>query len=348
MRGYKAIGEWADDLSPRVLQRFRVRRRDGVYRPPSLSAMRNLLIRVDPAQLDAALRAWHEAHGSGDSALAIDGKTIRGAIDDEGCRAHVLGVVGHDTGAPWGQKSRHEAGCRRRREAYQRDRHQPSPCSRPCPTSRAAPSTADALLTQRTLATYLIGRGADYLFTVKGNQKTLLSDIRLTLDEDTPAARRTLRTRAEARARPPREALHLGLGRAQRLSRLPRRRSELRRAPRNRRGHVRQTPVRDRLRRHQPAPDAASPERLLALNRGHWTIEATHHILDWSFDEDRSRIRAGHGPENMTPLRRFAIGVVKGRGLAVAETMRNLARNPRRVLDFLKMTDNTAPRPAPG
>ena len=104
MRGYKAISEWVDDLSPRVLQRFRVRRRNGQYRPPSLSAMRSLLIRVNPAQLDAALRTWHEAHGSGDSALAIDGKTIRGAIDDEGCQAHVLGIIGHDTKAPWGQK----------------------------------------------------------------------------------------------------------------------------------------------------------------------------------------------------------------------------------------------------
>ena len=62
MRGYKAISEWVDDLSPRVLQRFRVRRpRRPVPGPPSLSAMRSLLIRVDPVQLDAALRAWHEA-----------------------------------------------------------------------------------------------------------------------------------------------------------------------------------------------------------------------------------------------------------------------------------------------
>ena len=72
-----------------------------------------------------------------------------------------------------------------------------------------------------------------------------------------------------------------------------------------------------------------------------------HHILDWSFDEDRSRIRTGHGPHNMTRLRRFAIGLIKARGLAVAETMRRLARNPRRVLDFLKMANNAAPRPAP-
>ena len=94
-------------------------------------------------------------------------------------------------------------------------------------------------------------------------------------------------------------------------------------------------------------PQAASPQRLLTLNRGHWTIEATHHILDWSFDEDRSRIRTGHGPENMTRLRRFAIGLIQARGLAVAETMRRLARNPRRVLDFLKMTANACPRAAP-
>ena len=104
MRGYKAMSEWVDDLSPKVLQRFRVRRRDGQYRPPSLSAMRSLLIRVDPAQLDATLMAWHETHGSGDSALAIDGKTIRGAIDDEGYQAHVFGIVGHDTKAPWAQE----------------------------------------------------------------------------------------------------------------------------------------------------------------------------------------------------------------------------------------------------
>ena len=44
------------------------------------------------------------------------------------------------------------------------------------------------------------------------------------------------------------------------------------------------------------------------------------------------------------PLRRFAIGLIKARGLAVAETMRRLARNPRRVLDFLKMTPTPASR----
>ena len=100
MRGDKAISEWVDDLSPKGLERLRVRRRNGQHRAPSLSTMRSLLIRVDPAPLDAALRAWHQAHGSGDTALAIDGKTLRGTIDDAGHQAHGLGIVGHDSKTP--------------------------------------------------------------------------------------------------------------------------------------------------------------------------------------------------------------------------------------------------------
>lgn len=39
--------------------------------------------------------------------------------------------------------------------------------------------TADALLTQRKLATYVVQREAHYHFAVKGNQATLQSDIAL-------------------------------------------------------------------------------------------------------------------------------------------------------------------------
>ena len=54
--------------------------------------------------------------------------------------------------------------------------------------------------------------------------------------------------------------------------------------------------------------ESANPQRLLTLNREHWCIEnSAHHCLDWSFDEDRRRIRTGYRPENTTRLRRFAI-----------------------------------------
>jgi len=43
---------------------------------------------------------------------------------------------------------------------------------------RGAVITADALLTQREFATHLVEtKGADYVFTVKGNQPTLLQDL---------------------------------------------------------------------------------------------------------------------------------------------------------------------------
>ena len=103
-RGYKAISEWVNDLSPKVLARFGVRFRNRIRIPPSRTVIRDVLVRVDPRQLDDALRAWTAANGGTDSALAIDGKTMRGAIDDDGRQTHVLGIVGHDTGAHHGKK----------------------------------------------------------------------------------------------------------------------------------------------------------------------------------------------------------------------------------------------------
>jgi len=44
------------------------------------------------------------------------------------------------------------------------------------------------------------------------------------------------------------------------------------------------------------APEQADPQRVLATNRGHWSVEnCCHYIIDWNYDEDRSRIRTGHG-----------------------------------------------------
>lgn len=86
----------------------------------------------------------------------------------------------------------------------------------------------------------------------------------------------------------------------------------------------------------------ATPKRLLEINRGHWAIEKScHYILDWNFDEDRSRIRTGHGPENISRLRRFAIGLLKSKKTkSVAQKMRQLNRDIRLVFDDLCMTKN--------
>lgn len=91
------------------------------------------------------------------------------------------------------------------------------------------------------------------------------------------------------------------------------------------------------------SPTQANARRLLEINRGHWTIEnSCHYILDWCYDEDRCRIRTGHGPENITRLRRFAIGVIKSKGIkSVTQKMRQLNKNTRLVFDYLRMTSNS-------
>ena len=50
------------------------------------------------------LRAWFSAHGHDDASLAIDGKTMKGAVDEAGRQVHILGACGHDTAIAWGQK----------------------------------------------------------------------------------------------------------------------------------------------------------------------------------------------------------------------------------------------------
>ena len=158
------------------------------------------------------------------------------------------------------------------------------------------------MLTQRTLATYLLERNAHYLFTVKNNQPTLLLDIALqfateatrTPDfEETPTL---AHGRIEQRAIWTTTALNdyanfPGVGQVFML-----RRTRHHKATGN-------TSIETAYGVTSHTPDTATAQKLLSLNRGHWCIENTaHHCLDWSFDEDRCRIRTGYGPENTTPL----------------------------------------------
>ncbi len=92
-------------------------------------------------------------------------------------------------------------------------------------------------------------------------------------------------------------------------------------------------------------PQQASPQRVLAVNRGHWSIESVHYIIDWHYDEDRSRIRTGFGPENITRLRRFAVGILKSfqkPAQSIAAMMRALCFRTRLVFDYLRMTQNSS------
>jgi hypothetical protein len=103
MRGYKAMADWANALSPKARERFGCRIERGRRTVPSESIIRSVLIRVDPVHLDRALTRWNDAYGMGDESLAIDGKTMCNAIDEHG-QAHIMSVIGHDTKTCYTQK----------------------------------------------------------------------------------------------------------------------------------------------------------------------------------------------------------------------------------------------------
>jgi hypothetical protein len=73
----------------------------------------------------------------------------------------------------------------------------------------------------------------------------------------------------------------------------------------------------------------ASPARLADLLRGHWSIEALHHLRDTTFAEDTSQVRTGSAPQVMATLRNLAIGTLSRAGpLNLAAALRHHSRNP--------------------
>jgi predicted transposase YbfD/YdcC len=203
--------------------------------------------------------------------------------------------------------------------------------------------TADALLTQRKLATYLVGREAHYHFTVKGNQATLQSDIaRMFQDRQapdlvdvSPADHGRIETRRIWCSTALNDYLdfpHVGQTFLIEREVLHKKTGKL------------TTPI--ALGITSGSPQQATPQRVLATNRGHWAIEnRCHYVIDWNFNEDRCRIRTGYGPENISRLRRFATGIIQfisDGSSSVAEKMRQLHRNTRLVFDYLRMTKNAA------
>jgi len=204
--------------------------------------------------------------------------------------------------------------------------------------------TTDALLTQRKLAYYLVGkREAHYVFTVKNNQPILLDDIRLAFEgrgepdfREQPTLANGLITNRSIWVT---SALNgflnfpfVGQAFVIERNRLDKKTGKV--------------SVDTAYGISSHSTDTADAGKILGFNRLHWTIEnKCHYILDWNWDEDRSTIRTGHGPENITRLRRFAIGLIKSKSSdCVASVIRKLQLNVRAVFDYLQMTKNSQPR----
>jgi predicted transposase YbfD/YdcC len=83
----------------------------------------------------------------------------------------------------------------------------------------------------------------------------------------------------------------------------------------------------------------AHPARLADWIRGHWGIEALHHIRDTTFAEDASQTRTGTAPRALASLRNLAIGILRAHGdRNIAAALRRSARDATRPLALLGIT----------
>lgn len=201
--------------------------------------------------------------------------------------------------------------------------------------------TGDALLTQRALASYIVERQAHYHFTAKGNQATLHRDIAMLFEQRGPADIEEVAPADHGRIETRRiwcsTALndYIDFPYVGQVFLIERESIDKKTGK-----HSRDIALGVTSR----TPQQASPQRVLAVNRGHWAIESVHYLIDWNYDEDRSRIRTGFGPENITRLRRFAIGILKSfqkPAQSIAALMRTLCFRTRLVFDYLRMTKNS-------
>jgi predicted transposase YbfD/YdcC len=193
--------------------------------------------------------------------------------------------------------------------------------------------TADALQTHRDAAEFLVtSKQAHYLFTVKANQPTLLERCAGLAWHRVPVLDRTRdrgHGRIELRTLKAVSVRHFGFPHAAQVLEVTRKRRAL--ADHPRRCETVTVYAITSLTNRQ-----ASPARLADLLRGHWAIEALHHIRDTTFAEDASQVRTGAAPQVIACLRNLAIGVLnQARPVNLAAALRRHSRDPHRPLAAL-------------
>jgi predicted transposase YbfD/YdcC len=337
-RSFVAIAEGAADLPAEVATALGIS-----ATPPSESAVRRLVQRLDPDRFDTAIGAWIQQLRAADAprgrrrVLAVDGKTLRGSRSStggEGAR-HLLAVIDHDTGAVPGQRNVDG---------------KTSEIAEFVPLLDALTSlnstgdlagtviTADALHTQRDHVEHLHSRGAHWVLTVKGNQPTLRRQL-----TGLPWNQLEVCHRSVGNAHGRREirtvkvvtlAAGIAFPHAAQAIQLTRKTRPLR-ATNKRKWRTETVYAITDLRPHQ-----ARPDELGTWIRGHWHIEnQLHRVRDVTFVEDHSQIRTGSAPQVMATFRNLVISLHRLAGATnIAAALRHQARNANRPLQLLMIT----------
>jgi predicted transposase YbfD/YdcC len=223
---------------------------------------------------------------AGRRAIAVDGKTLRGSRTTETAARHVLAACEQTTGIVLASTDV---------DGYTNEITRFQPLLDQLGELRHTVITVDALHCQRDHVTYLAERGAHWILTVKANQPSLHAQLAglpwravpdATRDTDRGHGRREIRTLKILTI-----AAGIGFPHAAQALQIRRRRHRL---DRPRRFTTETVYAITSLHVHD-----AEPAHLAAWIRGHWHIEnKIHWIRDVTYDEDRSQIRTGTGPQS--------------------------------------------------
>ena len=275
--------------------------------------------------------------GRGSEGVAIDGKAQRGrlAFDPEDGPVHTLTAFLHDQGIVLAQEPIETSGRSDKAEAELTVA--PKLIKRVDWQGRVM--TGDALFCQRNLCQEVVDAAGDYLLTVKENQPTLLSDIRLLFDPPFPCPplvdRREAQTvdNGHGRHRDTRQLIAStdlvgytdwpSLAQVFRIERTWEERGQTK--------HEVQYGI------TSLPPEVADASRLLALRRGHWQIEnGLHYVKDVTFGEDRSLVHLGNSPAIMAMLRDASISLLRKAGSrSIAPRLRYHSRHPEHAVALL-------------
>ena len=169
-KSFLEIGEYAESLTGAQLKRLGCRfdKKTGRHEPPSESTLRRVLQDSDAEGLDRELGRWIGDQAGEKKAVAVDGKTSRGARRADGAQVHLLSAFLHQQGATIAQI---EVGAKTNEIPEIKRLLEPLDVE-------GVVITADAMHTQHETARFIVEeKKADYLFTVKANQPGLLADI---------------------------------------------------------------------------------------------------------------------------------------------------------------------------
>jgi predicted transposase YbfD/YdcC len=330
-RSQSAIAAWGRDYGAPWLRRLGFTRNNG----PSQATVQRIFAGIAYVRLERVLTQWAEQvfaqiPPAGLEGIAVDGKTLRGSTRRGATTAHLFAALSHRVGIVLGQQAVGE----KTNEIRAAD------ALLLTLVLEGRVVTADALLTQRHVAEVIGQRGGDYLFVVKDNQPTLLWEVMAYFTDPPPTVQDVATTdqhggRIETRRLTTVTAVP-GYSDWPRLAQVLRLE---RRVVAKQTGQVLRAETSYAVTSLPPAK--ASPVQLLALWRGHWTIEnRLHYIRDTVFAEDLSQAYVGTVPACMAAFRNLAISLLRVAGVTnMFAATRRYAAQPALALAAVGLQD---------